>query len=311
MPNQPVTSKPGTSVASAGASGNSGDLPASPMASSRSAPSCTWREMSARLVIMKSVAAAEDIDHRRRCPAIGHMGHGDAGLLRQQLARKVLGGADAGAAEDDGARARGGQHIRHAAVRAIAGDDEAIGGERDIADRRQRLAGVERQVGALELRRDRHGAHRALVDGIAIGRAAGDLGGADDAVHPGAVLDHGAGAEDRADGFGDQPGDEVRGAAGGEAADDPDGAVLRRRPAGPGRARPAAAASVFGASSLSSRLRAASGPLWRPVKRRRPGWTPDGFGWRMRPASNDRSMGAPQGDAAAGSGNARPCVVAT
>ena len=231
MPNQPVTSKPGTVSASGRTSGNSAEPPVSASASSRSCRPAAGAGTSARLVIMKSVRPPRMSTHRRRRPAIGDVDHVDAGLLLQQLARQVLRGADPGAAEADLAGPGAGrrQHVLHAAIGALGRDHEAVGGQRQVADRRQRLPRVERQVGADQLRRDRHGAHRALEKRGAVGGAAGHLGGADHAVHAGAVLDHDAGTEERPERLGDQPCDEVGGAAGGEAADQADGALLRHR----------------------------------------------------------------------------------
>lgn len=81
-------------------------------------------------------AAGQQVRQRLRALAIGHVGQADPGHLRQQLAREVLGGADADGAEGDLARAgpRCRDQVGHAADGPVRAGGHYEGEDRDGGD---------------------------------------------------------------------------------------------------------------------------------------------------------------------------------
>ena len=108
--------------------------------------------------------------------------------------------------------------------------------------------------------------HRVGADhqGVAVGRGAGDRGGADIAAGAGPVLQHERLAERGLHPILDRADDRIAGAAGGLGRDDGDGLariVLRRRRRGENRGKSSRAMSLrIGSSFAASPRREAAGP---------------------------------------------------
>jgi hypothetical protein len=181
-----------------------------------------------------SQATGEQVRHHRGDAAVGDMLDVEAGHGLVHLAGEMLRGADAGGAEGELAGLRAGERgeFGHALCRDIIVDDQNVGGEAELRDRREILDRVERQL-RVEARMDDERPGGTEQERVAVGRALGDALGRHVAARAGHVLDHNR----LAPGFGklvaDHPRNDVGGTAGHEADQDAQRlvgiALLRKR----------------------------------------------------------------------------------
>ena len=168
-------------------------------------------------------AAGQQIDHRRRVAAIGHVHQLDAGEPRELGGRQVRQRAHSGRAVAVGLRLGLGQRLEF-----LEGLGRHLGAHRDhlrrVADRGDRdqvLHGVERHR-LLHERIDHQVAVEHEAERGAVGRGLGDHVHAERAGGAGAVLDHRLLAGAARDLLGQEPRAEIGNAAGGKAGDDSD-----------------------------------------------------------------------------------------